>query len=111
MKDVRNYQIRSIWISAIGAVMIVLSFTVGYDIGLDDDFWAPIGISMVIFGLARLFFRTMVKSVGRYVFGGWLILFGGYCFFRDIRFLPGMFGFLGGFLLIVLGIVFLMVDF
>ncbi len=112
MEDIKKYNIRSIIIILIGILCMVWMF-VGTSLNLplcDDDFYGPVGISLILFGIARIFFRTFVKSAGRRIFGVWLIIFGGYCYIRGIVFLPGIFGFLGGFIFVIIGIVFLMVD-
>ncbi|GEM_PF-6558584 len=113
MEDIRKYNIRSIIMILIGLLCIAWMF-IGANLNLpysDDDFYGPIGVSIIIFGITRIFFRTLVKSVGRRVFGVWLIVFGAYCYIREIVFLPGIFGFLGGFIFVILGVVFIMVDF
>lgn len=112
LEDIRKYNIRSIIIAVIGALMLIWMFVASkYNLGYcDDEFFGPLGLSLVIFGIVRIFFRTFMRSKGRRVFGIWLILFGGYCYFMGISFLPGIFGFLGGFVFIILGVLFLLLD-
>ena len=63
MEDIRKYNIRSIVIALIGILCIVWMF-VGSSLNLsfcDDDFYGPVGVSLIIFGIARIFFRTFVN--------------------------------------------------
>ena len=113
MTDIRKYNLRSIIIMVVGVLMLLWMF-IGSQFNMpycDDELLGPLGISLIIFGIARIFFRTFVQSAGRRIFGVWLIVFGGYCYINGVTFLPGVFGFLGGFIFIILGIVFLIVDF
>ncbi|MBR1861542.1 MAG: hypothetical protein IJ796_06755 [Lachnospiraceae bacterium] len=113
MKEIRNYNIRSIIIAGLGVLMILWVMIEQYiDVPkIDDDVFVPLGISMILFGLARFFFRTPMQSVGRKIFGVWLIVAGMYCFIRGIVFMPGLFGFVGAFILVIVGAIMWIVDF
>ena len=113
MNQLRKYNIISLGLLVLGVVLLVWMY-VGSELNLsycEDDFLGPLGLSLILFGLGRLFFRTLMQSRGRQFFGIWLILFGMYCYISGVAILPGLFGFIGGFLLIVVGVLFLMVDF
>ena len=113
MKEIRNYNIRSVIIASVGALMILWVMIEQYiDIpNIDDDIFVPLGISLILFGVARIFFRTLMQSVGRRIFGVWLIVAGAYCFIRGITFMPGIFGFVGAFILVIVGAAMWIVDF
>ena len=113
MNQLRKYNIISLGLLVLGVVLLVWMY-VGSELNLpycEDDFLGPLGLSLILFGLGRLFFRTLMQGRGRQFFGIWLILFGMYCYISGVAILPGLFGFIGGFLLIVVGVLFLMVDF
>ncbi len=111
--NLKRYNTFSIAYIVLGIALIlyiVLAYSV-IPLPGDDDILVPLGISFIVYGIARFFLRTFIQNYGRRIFGIWLVVAGMYCWIRQLYILPGMLGFVGGLGLLILGVVMMVVDF
>ena len=112
-ENLKRYNIFSIAFIILGIALILYIFLAYSVLPLpgDDDILIPLGISFILYGIARFFFRTFIQNYGRRIFGVWLVVAGMYCWIQQLVILPGMFGFMGGIMLHIFGVVMIVVDF